>query len=106
MLAALALLAALSSGRAAWAQSPGEASLAGGTGNAVSAMQGSLLADDASREQVLSLGGDAQMQAILNDPATMRAVQTGDLGALMSDRKFQALLRNPKVRSLVEQQAR
>lgn len=106
LLVALALLVALSSGRAARAQNPGEASLAGGTGNAVSAMQGALLADDASREKVLSLQNDAQVQAILNDPATMRAVQAGDLGALMSNPKFKALLDNPTVRSLVDQQAR
>lgn len=84
----------------------GEASLAGGADNAVSNMQGALLADPASREQVLSLQDDPQMQAILNDPATMRAIQSGDLGALMNDPKLRALLENPTVRGLVQQQSR
>jgi hypothetical protein len=106
MLAVFALLAALSPGRPATAQAPGDASLAGGTDNAVSAMQGALLSDPTSREQVLSLQDDADVQAILKDPATMRAINAGDLGALMSDPKVQVLLNNPKVRGLVEQQAR
>lgn len=106
LLAAFALLAAVSAAPFASAQSAGGASLAGGADNAISNMQNSLLADPESRDQVLSLQDDPQMQAILNDPATMRAVQAGDLGALMADPKLQALLQNPKVRGLVEQRAR
>jgi len=106
MFAAFAVLAALSPGPAALAQSDGGASLAGGADNAITNMQGALLADPESRERVLSLQDDAEVQAILNDPATMRAIEAGDLSALMSDPKLQALLENPKVRGLVEQQAR
>ena len=104
-LAAFALLAALSAARAALAQS-----LLGSSSNesagAVGTMQGNLLSDPDSLERVMSLQEDAQIQAILNDPATMRAVQSGDLGALMADPKIQALGRNPTVRGLVEQQTR
>ena len=105
-LAAFALLAAVSGPPLARAQSAGDPALAGGADNAVANMQNSLLADPASRDQVLSLQDDPQVQAILNDPATMRAVQAGDLGALMADPKMQALLQNPTVRGLVEQRAR
>jgi len=105
-LAAFALLAALSSPRAALAQSlDGVVPPAAGNAGA-SSMQSALMADPASREQVLSLQDDAQVQAILNDSATMRAVQAGDLGALMADPKIQALSQNPTVRGLVEQQTR
>jgi hypothetical protein len=103
---AFAVLAAVSQPCASRAQSAGDASLAGGANNAISNMQNALMADPASRDQVLSLGDDAQVQAILNDPATMRAVQSGDLNALMNDPKLKALLQNPTVRALVQQQSR
>lgn len=77
-----------------------------GAGNAISNMQNSLLADEKSREQVLSLGDDPQVKAILDDPATMRAIDAGDLNALLNDPKLRALLDNPTVRSLVQQQSR
>lgn len=88
------------------AQDADGASLGGGSNNAVAGMQGALLADPKSREQVLSLQDDPQVKAILDDPATMRAVQSGDLGALMNDPKLRALLDNPTVRGLVDQQSR
>jgi hypothetical protein len=88
------------------AQDAGAASLGGGSNNAIAGMQGALLADPTSRQQVLSLQDDPQVKAILDDPATMRAVQSGDLGALMNDPKLRALLDNPTVRGLVDQQAR
>ena len=88
------------------AQSAGDASLAGGSNNAVANMQGALLSDEQSRQQVLSLQDDPQVKAILDDPATMQAVQSGDLNALMNDPKLRALLDNPTVRSLVDQQSR
>jgi hypothetical protein len=104
LLAAFALLAALSSGRTALAQSTG--GVPPPASDASTPMQGALLADPASREQVMSLQDDPLVQSILNDPATMRAVQSGDLGALMANPKIQALSQNPTVRSLVEQQTR
>ena len=103
---AFAVLVAASSACPARAQDAGGASLAGGAGNAIANMQGALLADPASREQVLSLQDDPQVRAILEDPATMRAVQSGDLGALLADPKLRTLLDHPTVRSLVDQQSR
>ena len=105
-LLALMLSGGISGPLVALAQDAGDASLAGGSNNAVANMQGALLADEASRKQVLSLQDDPQVRAILDDPATMRAVQSGDLGVLMNDPKLRALLDNPTVRSLVDQQAR
>lgn len=104
----LAVLLAGSVSRAALAraQDAGGASLAGGSGNAVANMQGALMSDEQSRQQVLSLQDDPQVKAVLDDPATMRAVQSGDLNALMNDPKMRALLANPTVRSLVDQQSR
>jgi len=106
LVTAFAVLVALSHAPAVRADGPGSASLAGGAGNAVDNMQGALLSDPESRDQVLSLGDDPQVKAILDDPATMRAVQAGDLSVLMNDPKIRALLQNPTVRGLVEQQSR
>jgi hypothetical protein len=103
---AFAVLVAVSGARPVLAQDADGASLAGGSNNAIANMQGALLADEASRKQVLSLQDDPQVRAILDDPATMRAVQSGDLGALMNDPKLRGLLDNPTVRSLVDQQSR
>jgi len=103
---AFAVLVAASSAAPAGAQDAGGASLTGGSDNAVANMQGALLADPASREQVLSLQDDPQVRAILEDPATMHAVQSGDLGALLNDPKLRELLDNPTVRALVDQQSR
>jgi len=103
---AFAVLLAAWSATPARAQSAGGASLAGGSNGAVASMQSALLADPASREQLLSLQDDPQVRAILEDPATMRAVQSGDLGALLNDPKLRALLDNPTVRGLVDQQSR
>lgn len=106
-LASFALLVAVLPALPARAQALGGPP--GGAGNdagndAVTGLQGALLANPSSRDQVMSLQDDPQMQAILNDPALMRAVQSGDLGALMNDPRIQALESNPTVRGLVEQQ--
>jgi len=102
----LVVLLAVSSAPGASAQNAGGASLAGGANSAIDNMQNSLLSDPKSRDQVLSLGDDPQVQAILNDPATMRAIQSGNLDALMNDPKLRALLENPTVRELVQQRSR
>lgn len=102
ILAALTLLATQATAHAQTAT--GDAALMpNGAGDAVSNMQGALLADPANRDQVLSLQDDPAMKAILADPETMRAVQAGDLGALMADPKIRAMLENPTVRGLVQQ---
>ena len=106
VLVALLVVLGAAAPRVSPAQDAGGASLAGGANNAVANMQGALLADPTSRQQVLSLQDDPQVKAILDDPATMRAVQSGDLGALMNDPKLRALLDNPTVRGLVDQQSR
>lgn len=106
VLVALLLAGAVPRSAIVLGQEAGGASLAGGSNNAIANMQGALLADEQSRQQVLSLQDDPQVKAILDDPATMRAVQSGDLGVLMSDPKLRALLDNPTVRSLVDQQSR
>jgi hypothetical protein len=100
--ASFALLTAVSPPRAA-AQSSADPQIGIANGS-VAGMQSALMADPSSRDQVMSLQDDPQMQAILNDPALMRAVQAGDVGALLADPRIQALDQNPTVRALVDQQ--
>jgi hypothetical protein len=104
LLGALVVVAASSSGAVGLAQTAGSPPDPGPA--PATSMQGALLANPESREQVMSLQDDPLVRSILSDPATMRAVQSGDLGALMADPKIQALSDNPTVRGLVEQQTR
>lgn len=52
---------------------------------------------------ILQLQNDPEVQAVLSDPALMRAVQRFDLDALSRNPKIQALMNNPRVRSIYEQ---
>lgn len=86
--------------------SPAEEPLGGSSAGVVQGLQGTLLADPASREQVLSMQDDPLVQQILRDPESMRALESGDLGRLLADPKIRALAEHPTVKGLAEQQAR
>jgi hypothetical protein len=49
---------------------------------------------------IRALLSDPQMQALLNDPAVLRAAQSGDFGALLNNPKVMKLLANPKVQEI------
>ena len=50
---------------------------------------------------VVSLQNEPEMQALLKDPEIMAAVQSGDIGALMSNPKFLwKLLNNAKIQEI------
>jgi hypothetical protein len=49
---------------------------------------------------ISALQNDPEMLALLNDPAIMSAVQSGDLGALTNSPAFMKLLDNPRVREI------
>jgi hypothetical protein len=49
---------------------------------------------------ILSLQDDPEMQALLNDPALLEAVQAGDLSALTANPRFMKLLDNAKVKEI------
>ncbi len=70
------------------------------------AMQGSLLADPTTREEVLSLQDDALVTEILNDEDLMRAIDSGNLEQLLRDPKVRALADHPTVKGIVERQGR
>jgi hypothetical protein len=66
-------------------------------------LQQALSQNPATMDKILSLQNDPLMQQILSDENTMRAVQAGDLGALLNDPKVRALMNHPTVRELSDQ---
>jgi hypothetical protein len=49
---------------------------------------------------ITAMQGDPEMQAVLNDPAVMAAVQSGDVNTLMHNPTFMKLLNNPRVKQI------
>ena len=67
-------------------------------------VQKKLAQDPAAIQAIMSLESDPQIQAILNDPAIVKAIQDGDYMSLLSNTKIQALENNEQVKKLVRQQ--
>ena len=67
-------------------------------------LQARLAQDPAAMQSIMSLQSDPQIQAILSDPAIMKAIQEGDFMSLLSNTKIQALESNEHVKQLVQQQ--
>lgn len=63
-------------------------------------LQQTLSQNPAAMNKVISLQDDPLVQQVLGDENTMRAVQAGDVGALMNDPKIRALMNHPTVREL------
>ena len=63
-------------------------------------LQQALSQNPAAMNKIISLQNDPLMQQVLEDENTMRAVQAGDLGALMNDPKVRALMNHPTIREL------
>jgi hypothetical protein len=53
----------------------------------------------------MSLQSDPQIQAILSDPAIVKAIQEGDYMSLLGNAKIQALESNEHLKQLLQQQA-
>ncbi len=69
-------------------------------------LQTNLAKDPATVQSIMNLQSDPQIQAVLNDPAIMKAIQDGDYASLLSNPKIQALESNEHVKQLVQQQER
>ena len=68
-------------------------------------LQSSLAKNPATVQSIMSLQSDPQIQAVLNDPAIIKAIQEGDFTSLLGNPKIQALENNEHVKQLVQQQA-
>ncbi len=68
----------------------------------VQELQKQMLGDPGIMALVTALQDDPEMQALLNDPKIVAAVQAGDIGALLADPRVMKLLDNPRVREIGE----
>jgi len=66
-------------------------------------IQARLAQDQAVMQSIVSLQSDPQIQAILNDPAIIKAIQEGDYVSLLGNAKIQALESNEHVKQLLQQ---
>lgn len=72
-------------------------------GETLQALQERMLADPEIAGAVQSLRDDPQVQEILADPAIAAALQSGDVGALLSDPRIKRLAEDPTVQSVTRQ---
>ena len=63
-------------------------------------IRNSLINNPTSMAKIESLQSDPLVQDILNDEATMRAINSGDVATLMNDPKIKALMEHSTVRDL------
>ncbi len=68
-------------------------------------LQTRLAQDPATMQSIMSLQSDPQIQAILSDPAIVKAIQEGDYMSLLGNAKIQALESNEHLKQLLQQQA-
>jgi len=68
-------------------------------------LQTRLAQDPAAMQSIMSLQSDPQIQAILSDPAIVKAIQEGDYMSLLGNAKIQALESDEHLKQLLQQQA-
>ena len=66
-------------------------------------LQTRMTQDPAAMQSIMSLQSDPQIQAILSDPAIVKAMQDGDYMSLLGNPKIQALESNEHLKQLLEQ---
>jgi hypothetical protein len=86
-------------GAAGSAQS-GQAGDAGGVNVPVKSLQDKMMNDGEIMDMVKSLQNDRDFQKILEDPEVMKAVNSGDIAALMANPGFMKLLDNKTVQDI------
>ena len=59
-----------------------------------------MLNDEGTMDLIRAMQDDPDMQALLSDPAVMRAIQSMDIGTLMNNPGFMKMLDNPRVREI------
>lgn len=72
----------------------------------VKSLQDKMMNDGEIMDMIRSLQNDPEFQKVLEDPAIMKAVQSGDIAALMANPQFTKLLNNKTVQDIKEKVAR
>lgn len=78
----------------------GHAGTVGDAGGQIKSLQDKMMDSEEMMQMVRTLQHDPDFQRILKDPEIMKAVQTGDIGALMANPQFMELLNNQVVRQI------
>jgi len=68
-------------------------------------LQTRIAQDPAAMQSIMSLQSDPQIQAILSDPAIVKAIQEGDYVSLLGNAKIQALENDEHLKQLLQEQA-
>ena len=71
----------------------------------IAQLQSRLAQDPAAMQSIMSLQSDPQIQAVLSDPAIVKALQEGDYMSLLGNTKIQALESDEHLKQLLQQQA-
>ncbi len=69
----------------------------------IQAMQQSIMANEQIMAMIMGLQHDPEIQAILQDPEVMQAVNAGDMHALLSNPKFIRLMENAKIKDITKE---
>lgn len=68
----------------------------------INAIQQSMMNDKATRDKVLSLQDDPQVQKLLQDPQVLDALRSGDQSRLIGDPRIIDLLKNPAIQNVIK----
>jgi Tfp pilus assembly ATPase PilU len=69
-------------------------------GGEVSSLQEKMMSDKEIMSLIQSLQNDSEFQRILEDPEVMKAVNSGDIAALMANARFMKLFNNSTLREI------
>ena len=59
-----------------------------------------MMKDEGIMELIRAMQNDQELQALLNDPAILRAIQAGDINTLLNNPDFLKILDNPRVKEI------
>jgi hypothetical protein len=85
---------------AAGSEQSGQAGDAGGANVPVKSLQDKMMNDGEIMKMIKTLQNDRDFQKILEDPEVMKAVNSGDISALMANPGFMKLLDNKTVQDI------
>lgn len=78
----------------------GSSGATGDTAGQLKSLQEKMLSDGEVMNTIQSLQNDPDFQKLLQDPEIMKAVQAGDINALMANPRFMELLNKPAVQEI------
>jgi hypothetical protein len=78
----------------------------GDAGGRVKSLEDKMLGDSEIMDAIRALQNDPDLQKVIQDPAIMKAVQTGDIPALMKNPQFMKLLNKQAVQDINKKLAR